>query len=76
MANKVANIKHKITTTENIDIKKALVNKDLMLEVENESELVTITDYLKQFVGKVISISITQKTEEDIEDELEDLDEE
>jgi hypothetical protein len=66
-------ISHKITTTDKLTIKGLLSEeatiitivegeKDNMKEVEKK-----ISDYLKLFDGKGVEITITEKSEEDVE---------
>jgi hypothetical protein len=64
-------ISHKITTTDKLTIKGRLNDATTIFIVEGEKENAkevekNIADYLKIFDGKVVEISITEKSEEDI----------
>lgn len=61
---------HKISTVEKIAVKNALVNDDLKVLIDGEDDSVDITSLLNRFKGKTIDITISEKTEEEIEEDL------
>lgn len=68
----MAGIVHKITTVERIAVKGALVKDDLALLIDDSDEPIDITSFLNRFKGKLIDFTLSEKTEEEIEDSFEE----
>ena len=63
-------IVHKVTTTEEIKLSGVISEDGFTMDLDGETK--ELADFYKKFAGKHIDVSMKEKTEEEIVDEVSD----